>query len=81
MNQETSGNRTGAKRVGKYLTFVPIGVFVLLFIAEVVARFLQKQPAPVFDPLVLTLSTLLLLSFLVIIVTVPIGLIIWWRNR
>lgn len=81
MTQEISQNRTKSKRVGKYLTFLPIIVFVVLFIAGVVARLLQEQPAPVFDPVIITLSTLLLLSFLVLIVTVPIGLIIWWRNR
>jgi hypothetical protein len=71
---------SSGKTLGKCFVFIPIGVFVLLFIAGVVARFFQEQPAPILDPIIMTLSTLLLLSFLALIVTVPIGIVIWWKN-
>jgi len=71
------------KRTGQFLIFVPLGIFVLLFIAGVAARFVSGDPKPSLGSfgLIFYLDLALLLSFLPLIITIPIGLFVWWKAR
>ncbi len=75
--------REKTRKIGKFIVFVPVVLFVILFLASVLVRFLrpEAQGIPLGDPLITILSMLLLLSFVVAIVIIPIGAVLWWKRK